>query len=339
MRNPPAAAPDASRTRADASAPQVRIAGPEDAETVLRLVHEAFSARPPVDPPAAALSDTLDDVLAAMDHGEVLVAEVDGEPAASLVVSDPVAEDERTRVAGLHRVSVLPRFRGHGVASAIITHAVLVAVELGATHLELLSRREFPETLQMWRSHGFEVSREAELGPMLRRELPVRREVPTGEAMQALGEQVAALLGPGDLLLASGDLGAGKTTFTQGLARGLGVEGAVISPTFVLSRVHRSRAGGPDLVHVDAYRLGSAAELDDLDLASSSASAVTLVEWGQGLVGGLSDSALHVDIVRSDDPDDQTRVVHLWGEGPAWEPRSLLRELEALGPLEREHHA
>lgn len=306
-------------TQPDARPPaSVRFAEPSDAPTVLALVHEAFGARPPLDPPTAALSDTLDDVLAAMEHGEVLLAEVDGQAAASLVVSDPVAAPDGTRVSGLQRVSVSPRFRGAGLATQIIAQAVLVALELGATHLELLSRREFPETTAMWESHGFLAHRAVALGQIMRRELPIAREVATGEQMQALGESLAGLLRAGDLLVASGGLGAGKTTFTQGLARGLRVEGAVISPTFVLSRVHRSRTGGPDLVHVDAYRLGSAAEVDDLDLAASSAHAVTLVEWGQGLVEGLSDSVLHVDIVRSDDPDDQVRTVYLWGEGPRW---------------------
>ena len=84
----------------------------------------------------------------------------------------------------------------------------------------------------------------------------------------------------------TGELGAGKTTFTQGLGEGLGVRGAVTSPTFVIARVHPSEVGGPALVHVDAYRLGGIDELDDLDLDASLDEAVTVVEWGTGIAEG-----------------------------------------------------
>jgi tRNA threonylcarbamoyladenosine biosynthesis protein TsaE len=90
----------------------------------------------------------------------------------------------------------------------------------------------------------------------------------------------------------TGSLGAGKTTFTQGLGAGLGVRGAITSPTFVIARVHPSEIGGPALVHVDAYRIGGIDELDDLDLDTSLDQAVTVVEWGEGLAEGLSDSRL-----------------------------------------------
>ena len=100
-------------------------------------------------------------------------------------------------------------------------------------------------------------------------------------------------------MIASGDLGAGKTTLTQGIGRGLDSEGAVISPTFVLSRIHPSRSRRPALVHVDAYRLGSAEELDDLDLDATAGDAVTVVEWGAGLAEGLADHRLEIDIRRS----------------------------------------
>ena len=101
----------------------------------------------------------------------------------------------------------------------------------------------------------------------------------------------------------TGSLGAGKTTFTQGLGAGLGVRGAVTSPTFVIARVHPSEVGGPALVHVDAYRLGGIDELDDLDLDTSLDQAVTVVEWGEGLAEGLSESRLEVNIVRGDADD------------------------------------
>ena len=104
---------------------------------------------------------------------------------------------------------------------------------------------------------------------------------------RAAAHALAPLLTAGDLLLLSGELGAGKTTFTRALGEGLGVREGVISPTFVLSRVHPNlldgtRPGGPDLVHVDAYRLSSAEELDDLDLEFSLEKSVTVIEWGRG---------------------------------------------------------
>lgn len=142
--------------------------------------------------------------------------------------------------------------------------------------------------------------------------------VPTPESMHALGRRLATLLRPGDLVLACGELGAGKTALTQGIGAGLDVVGAVISPTFVLSRVHRSRSGGPTLVHVDAYRLADLAEVEDLDLDASLADSVTVVEWGEGKAEQLSDNRLDVVIQRSSDPDDDTRTVTLSGVGPRW---------------------
>jgi len=118
----------------------------------------------------------------------------------------------------------------------------------------------------------------------------------TAEQTRGLGSRLAALLRAGDLLVLSGDLGAGKTTFTQGLGSGLRVRGDVTSPTFVISRVHPSLVGGPALVHVDAYRLGEVAELDDLDLDTSLDEAVTVVEWGSGLAEALAEDRLEVEI-------------------------------------------
>ena len=142
--------------------------------------------------------------------------------------------------------------------------------------------------------------------------------VPTAESMHALGRRLATLLRPGDLVLACGQLGAGKTALTQGIGAGLDVQGAVISPTFVLSRVHRSRSGGPALVHVDAYRLVDLAEVEDLDRDASFADSVTGVEWGKGKAEQLSDARLDVVIERSSDPDDESRTVTLAGVGSRW---------------------
>lgn len=126
----------------------------------------------------------------------------------------------------------------------------------------------------------------------------------TADQTHAFGFALAGVLEAGDLLVLSGELGAGKTTFTQGLGEGLGVRAGIISPTFVLVRIHPNvpdgpRPGGPDLVHVDAYRLGSAAEIDDIDLENTMDSSVTVVEWGHDRVEHLSDSRLEIDLHRA----------------------------------------
>src|SRR5699024_9463393 len=108
-----------------------------------------------------------------------------------------------------------------------------------------------------------------------------------GDGTRVIAHALAAALRPGDLLVLDGPLGAGKTTFTQGLGQGLGVRGPVASPTFVIERVHPNLAGGPDLVHVDAYRLGGTGEIDDLDLEADLDRAVTVVEWGRDRVEHL----------------------------------------------------
>ena len=114
-----------------------------------------------------------------------------------------------------------------------------------------------------------------------------------------------------------GPLGAGKTTLVQGIGEGLGVRGPVTSPTFVIARVHPVRVGsGPSLVHADAYRLGSIGEVDDLDLDADVASAVTVVEWGQGLAEGLAEDRLEISI--RPDPDSDVRTVQLNGYGARW---------------------
>lgn len=133
-------------------------------------------------------------------------------------------------------------------------------------------------------------------------------EVATAADMHALGARLASRLRAGDVVVLSGPLGAGKTTLVQGLAAGMGVRGAVTSPTFVIARVHRGAAGGPDLVHVDAYRLGGRLELDDLDLDASLDTSVTVVEWGEGLAELLVERPLVVRIGRPDPESDLRRV-------------------------------
>ncbi|MFC3381448.1 tRNA (adenosine(37)-N6)-threonylcarbamoyltransferase complex ATPase subunit type 1 TsaE [Couchioplanes azureus] len=147
----------------------------------------------------------------------------------------------------------------------------------------------------------------------------------TVDDTRAFGGRLAALLRAGDLLLLTGPLGAGKTALVQGIGAGLKVLGDITSPTFVIARVHRpdrGRGGEVPLVHADAYRLGDAsdprAEIDDLDLDASADGAVTVVEWGAGMVEQLNDEYL---AVRIDRLDDDTRVIDLVPHGGDWAAR------------------
>lgn len=162
------------------------------------------------------------------------------------------------------------------------------------------------------------------------------RLVATPDDMEAFGRELGALLRPGDLVALNGPLGAGKTTLTRGIGDALGVRGPVTSPTFVLARTHPSLVGGPPLVHVDAYRLGSALELDDLDI--DFARSVVVVEWGAGMLDGVTESWLGVAIDRpsgvdagaaGDTADEasapaaaldapEPRTITLTGYGPRW---------------------
>lgn len=127
------------------------------------------------------------------------------------------------------------------------------------------------------------------------------------DATRAFGRALAGVLRAGDLVILTGDLGAGKTTLTQGIGAGLGVRGQVASPTFIVAREHPSLVGGPALVHVDAYRLGSLDEVDALDLDSSLEESVTVVEWGSGLVEALAGDRLELVLERP--RGDATEVV------------------------------
>ncbi|MCZ4299786.1 tRNA (adenosine(37)-N6)-threonylcarbamoyltransferase complex ATPase subunit type 1 TsaE [Microbacterium oxydans] len=125
-----------------------------------------------------------------------------------------------------------------------------------------------------------------------------RREIATSEEMEQLGFRIGEQLEAGDLLILTGPLGAGKTTFTRGLAEGLGVRGPVQSPTFVIARTHPSLVGRAPLVHVDAYRLGSAAELEDLDLDLDLERSVVVIEWGRGMAEDLADAWWDIELER-----------------------------------------
>ncbi|TQS46397.1 tRNA (adenosine(37)-N6)-threonylcarbamoyltransferase complex ATPase subunit type 1 TsaE [Cryptosporangium phraense] len=145
---------------------------------------------------------------------------------------------------------------------------------------------------------------------------------------QALGAALAPVLRAGDLIVLVGPLGAGKTQLAQGIGAGLGVRGAVTSPTFVISRVHPpdpSRGGRLPLVHADAYRLGTIAEVDDLDLDADVESAVTVVEWGAGLVEQLTSGYLEIRLDRDDDSD--VRTATLVPHGSDWADRLAALDL------------
>jgi tRNA threonylcarbamoyladenosine biosynthesis protein TsaE len=151
-------------------------------------------------------------------------------------------------------------------------------------------------------------------------------QVPTAEHMHHLGVRLGAVLRAGDLVLLEGGLGAGKTTLTRGIADGLGVAGPVTSPTFVIAREHPPTDTAPGLVHVDAYRLSSPDELDDLDLAPAMATSVTVVEWASGRAEHLGEHRLELTLLPS--PDD-SREVRWSAVGARW--RSDLSRVAGCG--------
>ncbi|WP_251153572.1 tRNA (adenosine(37)-N6)-threonylcarbamoyltransferase complex ATPase subunit type 1 TsaE [Cellulosimicrobium sp. Marseille-Q4280] len=162
--------------------------------------------------------------------------------------------------------------------------------------------------------------------------------LPDAETTRAFGAALAGLLRAGDLVVLTGDLGAGKTTLTQGIGAGLGVRGQVASPTFIVAREHPSLTDGPALVHVDAYRLGSLDEVDALDLDSSLDESVTVVEWGSGLVESLAGDRLEIVLERprggvgtDDAPEAGARRVVLRAVGPRWSDLDVAALARAAG--------
>ncbi|WP_246227251.1 tRNA (adenosine(37)-N6)-threonylcarbamoyltransferase complex ATPase subunit type 1 TsaE [Propioniciclava coleopterorum] len=300
----------------------VRLADASDAATLLAVSHAAFAARPVHGAPAAALSDDEAAVGARLAAGTGYVAEVDGEAVGGAVVVPLEGEPCLTRVG------VVPALRGQGVATFLVEVIGEHRADLGEPELTLLARADHPDVVERWRRVGFATDGERAGHLLLRRPLPLVARAADADAMRTLGRRLAGLLRAGDLIIASGELGAGKTTFTQGLGAGLDVDGPIISPTFVLARIHPPRTGGPTLVHVDAYRLGDAAELEDLDLEESLADSVTLVEWGTGVAEGLASDRLDVDIRRGTDPDDETRWVFVTPHGDRWDRARLAAALE-----------
>ncbi|APZ35193.1 tRNA (adenosine(37)-N6)-threonylcarbamoyltransferase complex ATPase subunit type 1 TsaE [Microbacterium aurum] len=122
------------------------------------------------------------------------------------------------------------------------------------------------------------------------------REIASPAEMEALGRALGDALRAGDLVVLTGPLGAGKTTLTRGIAAGLGVRGRVQSPTFVIARTHPSLGDGPPLVHVDAYRLGTDGELDDLDI--DFAGSVVIAEWAAPFAAAVADRWWEIEIDR-----------------------------------------
>ncbi len=152
-------------------------------------------------------------------------------------------------------------------------------------------------------------------------------EVTTADQTRDLGVRIGSLLSGGDVLLLIGDLGAGKTTFVQGLARGLGVVGNVTSPTYIIARVHESLGDGPALIHADAYRVNDELDLETIDLDATVEDSVTVVEWGRGRAEALQDERLEIEFnfeERSDealDATDEPRLIRLNALGERWAAR------------------
>jgi tRNA threonylcarbamoyladenosine biosynthesis protein TsaE len=297
-------------------------AQPEHAADVADVIRRSFAARPALDPPATALAEDAESVAAAITRSGGLVAEFDDAVAGALLF-----DASRPGLLGLRRVSVDPDRQGHGVASAMVGVAEETARSRGADGVWLWVREELPETVRFWLRRGYFRTGSEGVHSVVQKALPAHLAVGSPEETQALAARVAKLVRPGDLLILRGELGAGKTTFTQGLGEALDVRGPITSPTFVLSRIHPSLSGGPALVHVDAYRLGTAAEVDDLDLDATSDSSVTVVEWGTGVAEQLSDSRLEIVISAPSDGADARSVV-IAPHGPRWADVRLRSALE-----------
>ncbi len=298
----------------------VREASAHDADTIAKVIRVAFEtpALPSADGPTPP--DTGATVVEALSRSGGLVCGLDGTTVGALLFED------HGMALGLRRVSTLPSARWSEVLGALVEKAERVAAARGYDDVCVLVGPELPETSTALSSRSYtEVAQPGETGSMVKA-LGAEVAAPTAEAAANLGRRLAGLLRAGDLVILSGALGAGKTTLAQGVGAGLGVRGEVTSPTFVISRVHPSLGAGPGLVHVDAFRLGDGAELDDLDLDASIEESVTLVEWGEGIAEALSANRLHVHLSRARGGDvgggpsggDEPRVISVTPVGARW---------------------
>ena len=152
----------------------------------------------------------------------------------------------------------------------------------------------------------------------------------TADETRAVGASLAHLLKAGDMVILVGDLGVGKTTLVQGLGAALGVRGRVTSPTYIVSRVHRSQEAGPDLIHVDAYRVEDDLDMETVDLEASLEDSVTVVEWGQGKADRLSEDRFELSL-QFDGEDEDARKISLVALGG--EPERRLAEWMQTRPL------
>lgn len=307
----------AEATVSDGRPVTLRQAEEADAPALLEVIRAAFGARTVIGAPPDALTETSASIGQALMGGHGFLATIDGLPAGAILVQSDAA------AVRLGRVSVHPDFQRLGVATFMVRAVLELMAARGVGLVTLLARKDYPHLRAFWEAHGFIARGEEGDYWVLSRGLPVVVEVPDAAAMHRLGRALASVLTGGDLVIASGDLGAGKTTLAQGLGEGLQVSGPVISPTFVLSRVHPSTVGGPAFVHADAYRLGGFAELEDLDLEESLDDSVTFIEWGTGVAERLASEHLSVEIVRGLDVADETRWVVLTPSGHRWHRQEI----------------
>jgi tRNA threonylcarbamoyladenosine biosynthesis protein TsaE len=309
-----------------------RSAKADDAAHVHAVTQAAYRASPPLDPPSSALRESVDDVSAHLAEYGGVIGFDDERPVASLRFR--FEDSDGSRVAWLRRVGVSPELWRHSVGTQLVAYAhALLARRGDVDELRIGVRKARPGSRRFWESLSYTASHEGahDYWDELARVPPYEGPVASADSMQMLGRRLATLLGPGDVVVCSGALGAGKTTFAQGLAAGLGVSAAVTSPTFVLARTHKTPTG-LSFVHADAYRLGAVAdplaELDALDLDATLDEAVTLVEWGEGLAERLAANRVEV---RIDFVSDDERSIVIDALGRRWAGIDVRTALSAAG--------
>jgi tRNA threonylcarbamoyladenosine biosynthesis protein TsaE len=286
-----------------------RVLGDVPVGEVQQLTVRAFAGQEVLTPPSGALSESAETVSADFaESGGLLLRDGSGRLLGAC----------RVRRLGnawvIRRCAVDPSYRRQGIGRQLLAEAHAWAADEGAVRTHVGVRDALTGSRAFWESNGYTVlATHGGFWTELARPLAVHLVGP--EQTHALGRRLAADLRAGDLVVLSGPLGAGKTALTQGIGAALGVRGAVTSPTFVIARLH---PGPLPLVHVDAYRLrdaGGRLELDDLDLDASLPDSVTVVEWGEGLAEGLTESRLDV---RLDAPTADARIAVVTPVGARW---------------------